>query len=271
MESNQKITDQIIHHLYRSNSGWADLIYFNRGPVDIRGKPLSGINTLLLNQSMYDSRIWGTQEEFLEQDKKIRPGQLPSYKASQIQGNGAYTLQKIFNLHQCDFKKENEHLTYLKWGINRQPLPFMANQVVTDYISRENVAMDIVYRSITPQYEAERDKISISNFLLFQEVDEYHLYLFMEFILSTGHPRRLNRPGFGKASFEPDAVSQERLISELGAYLLAAETAVRPDVLNSLSNVRMWIPFLMEDPSRIIKAFYEAEKAVQFILRGGSA
>lgn len=93
---------------------------------------------------------------------------------------------------------------------------------------------------------------------------EYYATLFHEIIHSTGHESRLKRTfGFSKKS--PN-YAKEELIAEIGASFLCADSnIIDQTVVNSTAYIAGWIKNLSKDPSMIVTAASQAEKAMKYL------
>ncbi len=283
MNSYEQITNQIIENLAQSTS-WSDMISFGNRPINIIGRPYQGVNLMLLFKPEYKTRIWGTFRQIIKHGGKILKGEKSSMVAfwSQYQpepteqnkkpeGKWFLKIYRVFNVEQCEFIEGNEYLEHLQGKLNEEPIPAAPDEVVSDYLKRENIALQRIVRHSIPFYSPKKDLISITDHALYENNDEYLMTLFHEMIHSTGHPKRLKRFEIGVNVFGSQEYSLEELVAEIGANFLSAETGVKPDFLNSIGYIKRWIPHLQDHPRWIVSAASKAEKATNFILKGGES
>jgi len=95
----------------------------------------------------------------------------------------------------------------------------------------------------------------------------YYSTLFHELTHWTGGPSRLDRAtvrdaaGFGDASY-----SLEELVAEMGAGFLSGLVGIENQVLDrSASYLANWLRVLKGDPSLIVRAASQAQKAADFL------
>jgi antirestriction protein ArdC len=282
MNSYQQITDQIIANLENAK-GWSDMISFGNRPINIIGRPYQGVNLMLLYKPEYKSRIWGTFNQIIKHGGKIRKGEKssmvafwskyqpkPTAEGKKPEEKWFLKIYRVFNVEQCEFIDGNEYLESLEGKLNEDPIPAAPDEVVSDYLKRENIALQRIVRHSVPFYSPKKDLISITDHALYENNEEYLMTLFHELIRSTGHPKRLKRCEVGSSIFGSQEYSLEELVAEIGANFLSAETDVKPDFLNSVGYIKGWIPKLKEHPRWIVSAAAKAEKATEFILGGGA-
>ena len=281
MNSYQMITNQIISNLENATT-WSDMISSGR-PINITGRPYRGINLMLLYNSSFKSRIWGTFRQIIKHGGRVRRSEKSSivgfwskYKPEPSEQNKEPTerwylkIYRVFNVEQCEFIEENEYLDSLEGKLNEEPIPKVPNEVVSEYLKRENITLQRISQHSVPYYSPNKDLISISDHILYKSNDEYFMTLYHELTHSTGHPKRLKRFEVGSTVFGSQDYSLEELVAEIGANFLSAETAIKPDFLNSVSYIKGWIPQLIEHPRWIVSAASKAEQAVEYILKGGA-
>lgn len=281
MNSYQQITNQIIANLEKASS-WSDMINANT-PINITGRPYRGINLMLLSSIGYKSRIWGTFHQIIKHGGRIRQGEKSSIvafwskylpkKTDEKQPKERWYLKiyRVFNTDQCDFLENNQYLEYLEDKVNEDPISAVPNEVITDFLRREDISLQTAQKRIIPYYSPLKDLIKITDRKHYKNNDEYYMTLFHELIHSTGHPKRLKRFEAATTKFASEDYSFEELIAEIGANFLCAHTGVNPDFMNSVSYIKGWIPHLKEHPRWVVSAAAKSELAVNFILEKGGA
>ena len=98
--------------------------------------------------------------------------------------------------------------------------------------------------------------------------DEYYSVAFHEAIHSTGHAKRLNRPGVADFDrFGSEQYSKEELVAEMGAAMLCAVAGIDNSTIeNSASYIDAWLSKLQNDHTLVVSAASQAQKAADLIL-----
>jgi antirestriction protein ArdC len=98
-------------------------------------------------------------------------------------------------------------------------------------------------------------------------MEAYYGTLFHELAHSTGHEKRLARPGVtGGNTFYSKGYGKEELVAELTAVMLAGECGLDVDVKNHAAYVAGWLKNIKEDRSILVKAASQASKAAEYIM-----
>lgn len=148
-----------------------------------------------------------------------------------------------------------------------------AEQVITDYQTREKLTMKRDKISARACYNLFTDTITIPLMEQFEETAEYYSTIFHELVHSTGAKNRLNRfaDNFSaQTSFGSKTYSKEELVAEMGAAFLVSYFGLETDgsFQNSTAYIKNWRDRIAEDNSLIITAAGRAEKAFNYILNG---
>lgn len=116
-------------------------------------------------------------------------------------------------------------------------------------------------------YRPRIDAISVPDKMDFPILAEYYCTLFHELVHSTGHRKRLNRPGIEEyAEFGDENYSKEELVAELGASMLCTIAGIDNSTLpNSASYIGSWLRALKNDPKLIVQAAGQAQKAADYM------
>jgi antirestriction protein ArdC len=117
-------------------------------------------------------------------------------------------------------------------------------------------------------YRPSEDFISVPEINDYPIAGEYYSTLFHEMIHSTGHPKRLNRPGVANFdTFGSEQYSKEELVAEMGAAMLCGVSGIDNSTLdNSASYIAAWLKKLSDDPKLVMQAAGQAQKASDLIL-----
>lgn len=110
-------------------------------------------------------------------------------------------------------------------------------------------------------YNSHDDVITMPHINDFVSAEEFYSTLGHEYIHSTGHKTRLDRPLGNK--FGSEAYAYEELIAELGSCLLMAQLGLTAEPVqdNSAAYLKSWLKKLRNDPKQLWKAASAASKA----------
>lgn len=117
-------------------------------------------------------------------------------------------------------------------------------------------------------YHPALDFINMPDISQFDSSEYYYATYFHELIHSTGHSSRLARPEVMDFSrFGTTPYGKEELVAELGASFLSSITQIDYDLVqeNNASYLAGWLKVLHEDTKFIFNASAEAQKAVDYI------
>lgn len=118
-------------------------------------------------------------------------------------------------------------------------------------------------------YSPKLDKIQIPRRNKFNTTAGYYGTLFHELAHSTGHPKRLNRPGIANFDgFGSHQYSKEELIAEMTASFLLGHLGFQddPEIENAAAYIGNWLENLENDSRLVIQAAAQAQKAADYIL-----
>jgi antirestriction protein ArdC len=105
-----------------------------------------------------------------------------------------------------------------------------AETVVAGYESRPAIEHRAQPRAF---YRPATDTVTLPPRSAFRDARAYYTTLFHELTHSTGHAKRLGRPGFERnhaAPFGSADYAREELVAELGAAFLCGESGLEPDI-----------------------------------------
>ena len=123
-------------------------------------------------------------------------------------------------------------------------------------------------RAGRPSYSPKEDIIYLPDKSAFKTSVSYYSTRFHETIHSTGAAHRLNRPGVaGAINFGSESYSFEELIAEMGAAFLSAMSGISNKTQeNEAAYICAWLNKLKDNPSWVIKAASQAQRAVDYLL-----
>jgi antirestriction protein ArdC len=117
-------------------------------------------------------------------------------------------------------------------------------------------------------YQPVNDTVGMPERKRFESEDAYHATLFHELVHSTGHASRLKRQSImEKNGFGSMPYCKEELVAELGsAFLCGQAEIVDRTIDNSAAYIEGWLDSMKDDPTLIVYAAAQAQKAADFIL-----
>jgi antirestriction protein ArdC len=119
-----------------------------------------------------------------------------------------------------------------------------------------------------PAYSPSKDKIYLPGIEEFSAEEYYYSTRYHETIHATGAQHRLARPGIvDTINFGSDRYSFEELIAEIGAAFLSAMSGISTKTeQHEAAYIKSWSEQLRKEPTWIVKAASQAQKAVNFLL-----
>jgi len=126
----------------------------------------------------------------------------------------------------------------------------------------------IEYGGDRAYYLPALDTVSVPQPSQFVSMAELFATVYHKVVHSTGHLRRLARPGvIDGAKFASHAYCQEELLAEFGAAFLCGICGIAPQTLdNAVAYIAHWVEKLQKDKALVIRAASQAQRAVDFIL-----
>lgn len=106
----------------------------------------------------------------------------------------------------------------------------------------------------------------------FEAPENYYSVAFHEFVHATGHPKRLNRLDTSEGSLEErmsrESYAREELVAEIGSVAIAAKVGLDISKTECLTAayIKGWADRIKEDPSLLITAAQQAQKATDMVL-----
>jgi len=269
---NRQITEKIIASLERGEIPWKKPWVAGFPRNILTGRPYNGINVFLLWNSRFASNWWGTEKQIQKLHGRLKPDAEPHFVffagwknrllANNISGErinstfGFTKLYRVFNADQCE-------------GL-ALPQPEGRSE---DYARAEAIVNGYQHcRILTTQdtaaYHPGDDVIYMPPRNCFTSLEEYYVTLFHEMAHSTGHPERLDRPGFSNAINGRIGYSKEELVAEMAACFLCAEAAINSDTgfANRVAYIDYWLNVLRKDDKILYRAASLAQKAANYIL-----
>ncbi|WP_027715671.1 ArdC family protein [Desulfuromonas sp. TF] len=276
------VTNQIMHLLEQGEIPWLKPWKSSGGARNlITGKPYRGINQFLLNCSPYQSPYWltfrqiqgkfgslkkGSKSQLIvfwkwidkkdndDQDTESTTGKIPLLR-----------YYNVFNLEQTE-------------GISHPPQettsnPFTPIEQAEQIIENMQNRPDIQYGGDRACYSPMLDYVKLPTRESFHSPESFYATAFHELIHSTGHEKRIGRKGIADPTyFGGHAYSQEELVAEFGASMLAGIAGIEQETIeNQAAYIQGWLRVLKGDKKLAIIAAGQAQRAADYILNNGEA
>ncbi|MBD7971403.1 ArdC family protein [Paenibacillus gallinarum] len=231
----------------------------------ISQRPYRGINTLLLPPGEYATykqiteaggSVKGAKSQIVVFWRWLEKEDADTGEAEKIPMLRYY---RVFDIKDCKgIKSKRKEVSF-----DHDPIA-EAEAIVDGYAD----APPIGFASGRAYYMPSPDRVSVPPLQDYPKAEEYYLTLFHELIHSSGHQSRLNRPGIEEyAAFGDENYSKEELIAEIGAAMLCATCGIDNSTIeNSAAYIQSWHRKLKNDPTLIVKAAGQAQKATDYIL-----
>ena len=236
----------------------------------ITQKPYRGINVFLLMAMGYESPNWLTFRQAIQLGGSVKKGEkscpVVFWKQFKIEDEESGEAKKIpilriyhvFNTAQCEG---------LKPVTAAEEVPLTVTSA-TEIVAKMPQPPKIKSGMSHAFYQPVNDTVGMPERKRFESEDAYHATLFHELVHSTGHESRLKRAsimernGFGSMPY-----CKEELVAELGsAFLCGQAEIVDRTIDNSAAYIEGWLDSLKDDPTLIVYAAAQAQKAADFIL-----
>lgn len=274
----QIVTDRILNLLELGEIPWhRPWCTVNGGAFNrISGKQYSLLNQMLLSHT----GEYATFGQWTKLGGQIRKGEKSEivvfWKWQEPQDDGTDELAdvrkakpvlrfyRVFHVSQVEGIAPQENRIRLH---QHEPTE-RAEMLVHGYTVREGIRMENTEFSDSAYYSPGGDIIHIPPINQYEYPEEYYSTALHEMIHSTGHEKRLNRPGLRNASFGSTVYSKEELIAEIGSACLMNLLGIETDrsLLNSAGYIQGWMSALRSDKRLVVLAAGQAEKATKYIL-----
>lgn len=249
----------------------------------ISKKPYRGVNVFLLAMIQefkgYDSPYWLTYKQAQGIGGNVKKGEkstlvvfwkpLEKENPDNPENPDKYMVLRyynVFNVAQCD----NLDLSKLPdIDVDNTPdLDFSPIQACENIVKHFIKRPDIVHNSQQAYYSPSKDLVNMPRAETFMDEQSYYATLFHELTHSTGHERRLNRPGVvDKAAFGSETYSKEELVAEMGAAFLCGFCDIANRTIeNTVAYLQGWLNKLKSDKRLVVQAAAQAQKAADYIL-----
>lgn len=230
-------------------------------------KPYRGINTLLLEPGEY-----ATFKQVSEAGGSVKKGEKGNIvvfwtwleKEDEKTGEkGKIPFLRYYTVFEISKQCEGLQSKRNEQTFEHDPIE-EAERICREYQD----APPVRFGSGRAFYRPSDDIVSVPPLCDYAKPEEYYSTLFHEHVHSTGHSKRLNRPGITEiAAFGDESYSKEELVAEIGAAMLCGVSGIDNSTLdNSAAYVGSWLRKLKDDKRLIVQAAGQAQKAADYIL-----
>lgn len=275
---NKMITERLIERIRSSGTlpwkkPWSSPDLMPRNLIS--NKPYRGVNAFLLYMMGYDSPCWLTMKQVNTLGGKVRKGERSTpvvfwkiFEDDETDEPDGKTKRyamlryyRVFNTVQCEgLKRKNMALTATETPSDRST----ASKVIRGMPDKPEIKFGYKRAS----YNRVSDQVKMPMKVRFESADEFYATLFHELAHSTGHSSRLNRKWLveGKG-FGSDPYCHEELVAEMTSGFLCGHCGILNQVeANSAAYLKHWIDKLEAEPSLLLKAGSQAQKAFDYII-----
>lgn len=281
----QIVTDKVLALLEAGTVPWRKPWASTGGGVPLSmstTKPYRGINPFLLICTAmaegYTSPWWGTYDHIAKLGGQVRRGQESTTVVWWNRGTNmvkdevtgkevariwmTLRLFRVFNADQADGLPEKYKVIAPNSGIE-------SVGAVDGLTARyEGTLASLAFGGDRAYYSPSLDHVQLPPLGAYKGVAEFYSTKFHELGHSTGHSRRLNRPGIIEGHrFGDDLYAREELIAEMTAAMLCGIAGVEQTTLpNSAAYLANWTAVLRGDSKMVVSAAAAAQKAADLIL-----
>ncbi len=242
------------------------------------GHAYRGINVFMTLFQGYSSPFWITRKQVekvggsvnRQEDGKLVPytpilfWKFPTKEEAEDGRRAFCRFYQVWNTEQVT--GINETIEKAFSGINTEPKdPIEAAEAL---VAGFPGAPKIRHGDARAYYTPSDDRVSMPNRDAFESSEAYYRVLFHELTHSTGHRTRLEREGVANhAKFASHAYSEEELIAEMGASMLAGFAGIATEEAdeNSAAYLDHWLRKLKAEPNLLVSAAGAAQKAIDHI------
>ena len=244
----------------------------------VTGHAYRGINVFMTMFQGYASPFWITRKQVAKVGGTIKLGEdgknvaytpilfwkFPT-KEEADEGRRAFCrFYQVWNSEQVDGIEETVAKAFEGVTLEHKDPIAEADALVAGYPG----APEIGHGSSKAFYVPSEDRVSMPDIAAFESSEAYYRVLFHELGHSTGHRNRLERDGVANpAAFASHAYSEEELIAEMTAALLAGHAGIASEEAddNSAAYLDHWLRKLKAEPNLLVSAGGAAQKAVDHI------
>lgn len=266
MSMYQQITSRILEQLKNGVIPWRKPWRATADKNLVSNQPYRGINVFLLGLETYTCPYWLTYKQAQERGGHVRKGEHGTQVifwnfVKKEEDEDSYAMLKkytLFNAEQCE-------------GID-VPVPaprefdpiWSADQLIANMPNKPAIYHNGRDRAY---YRPADDSVHLPEQSSFISSAHYYSTALHELAHSTGHIKRLARPGIELSTNHGDyEYSKEELVAEMTAAMLCGVLGIENTILeNSASYIAGWLDKLDRNPTYLIQAAALAQKAADYI------
>ena len=274
---NEMITARLIERIEATGSlpwkkPWTSVSLMPKNLVS--GKNYRGVNVFLLHALGYASPYFLSMKQVNAMGGKVRKGETScpvvfwrfvdaKEDAPDQKGYAMLRYYRVFNVAQCEGLPEGKVPAIEIPKREHKPLE-IAEQLLRDMPNPPKISIGRTLAS----YSVSMDTISMPCPEWFESREEFYGALWHECSHATGHASRVGRKAIMDSSgFGSHAYSTEELVAEMSSAFLCGFTGVLLSTeKNQAAYLKGWLSRLKADPSMLIKAGCQAQKAFDYIL-----
>lgn len=289
----QIITDRIIEAIEANGTlpwqkGWSGV---DDAPVNHAGKAYRGINLFVLAFAKasggYTSNFWLTPNQVRKMGGTIIKGEHVQYitfwkvgEAKDVTGEDGVTRKKrsfllryykVVNLNQTEGVKLTK-----KMKAESEPKPKgkpinvidEAEAILATYLTQDEAPSFAEDGGNRAYYLPTKDAIHIPTRQAHHSDEEFYSTAFHEVGHSTGHSTRCKREGIVQFDhFGSGQYAKEELVAEMTSVMLCSQAGIVDRTIdNSAAYLNNWTKAIKDDPTMLIGAAGQAQKAADFVL-----
>jgi antirestriction protein ArdC len=274
---NEMITARLIERMASSGElpwkkPWTSLSLMPRNLIT--KKPYRGVNVFLLHMMGYASPYFLSFKQVMALGGKVRKGEkscpvvfwrVIDAKKDDPESKGYALLRyyRVFNVEQCEGLPASRVP-----GIEIPKREHSPLEIAEQLVASMPDCPVIKHGSRQASYSPALDRVAMPDPEVFHSGEAYYAALFHELAHSTGHESRVGRKEImTPTTFGSHAYSREELAAEMTSAFLCGYTGILMSTeANQAAYLRGWMKKLKSDPSMLIKAGSDAQKAFDFIM-----
>ena len=272
---NARITQRLVERIEATNElpwkkPWTSISLMPKNLVT--GKTYRGVNVFLLHMLGFASPYFLSMKQVNAMGGKVRKGEKScpvvfwKYVEPEEQDQRGYAFlryYRVFNTEQCEGLPEGKVPQIEVPKRTHTPL-----EIAEHLVSSMPNPPRINYARTLASYSPSLDTVSMPNPEMFTSREEAYAVLWHELAHSTGHESRVGRKAIMTPNeFGSHAYSQEELVAEMTSAFLCGYTGILLCTeTNQAAYLRGWLDRLKADPTMLIKAGSEAQKAFDWIM-----
>jgi len=268
------ITDRILALLEQGTVPWQQPWQRNVGvPRNLFSqRPYNGINVWLLTAMGYTSPFWATFKQAKAAGGNVRKGErgVPVvfwkvYDGKEDPETGEPDKRFVLRYYTVFNAVQLEGLTVPEIPVARHS--FTPIEQCEQLVGHMTHRPEIVHGHQRAFYRPAADTLHMPIPQCFQSPEAYYATLFHELTHSTGHQSRLNRKTLTDLClFGSPEYSKEELVAEMGAAYLCGVCGIETATIdNSAAYLESWMQVLRNDPTMLVHAAAQAQKAADYI------